>query len=139
MRIVMAFGTFDCIHPGHIYYLKKAKSLGDELVVVVARDRNVQSIKGRKASTSEKDRLETVQSLRFVDKAVLGDREMRKWGVIKRFHPVAIALGYDQWASIPPLREELEAAGLRPRIVRIGSYNEHKNSASKLLKKHAKK
>ncbi len=138
MRTVMAFGTFDCIHPGHIYYLRKAKSLGDRLVVVVARDSNVLGIKGRAAATNENDRLEIVRQLRFVDEAVLGDREMGKWGVIKRCRPLVIALGYDQWASIPSLRKELDAAGVKPRIVRVGAYKPENHSSSKILKKSRK-
>jgi FAD synthetase len=132
MRTVMAFGTFDFLHPGHLFYLKKALSLGDRLVVVVARDSNVRKIKQRKPLNSEKDRLELVRALGFVDEAVLGDREMRKWAVIKKFHPTAIALGYDQWASVPSLREQLEEVGLRPRIVRIKPYKPEKNSSKKL-------
>jgi len=126
----MAFGTFDFLHPGHVFYLRKAKSLGDRLVVVVARDRNVKAIKGRKPANHELDRLDMVSQLCFVDRAVLGDREMRKWDVIKRFHPATIALGYDQWASIPSLREELGSVGLSPGIVRIGSFKPGKNSST---------
>ena len=135
MRKVMAFGTFDCVHPGHLHYLRKAKALGDCLIVVVARDQNVKIVKGRAPANSEKDRLEAVRQLRFVDLVVLGDREMRKWRVIKEHSPVVIALGYDQWASIPSLREELDKIGLKPRIVRISAYKPEKNSASRLLKK----
>ncbi len=38
LRVVLAGGVFDIIHPGHIYTLKAAKALGDVLVVVVATD-----------------------------------------------------------------------------------------------------
>jgi FAD synthetase len=134
MKTVMAFGTFDFLHPGHVFYLKKAKKLGDRLVVVVARDRNVRLIKGKKPLNGEKDRLLVVKQLRFVDRAVLGDRLLRKLAIVKRFHPTTIALGYDQWPSIPSLREELEQAGLNPRIVRIKSFKPRKNSGSRLRK-----
>jgi len=129
MRAVMAFGTFDCLHAGHLHYLKKAKALGDSLVVVVARDGNVRSIKGKPPRNSGNDRLALVKALSFVDKAVLGDREMRKWAVIKRFHPTVVALGYDQWASIPSLRKELDSIGLNPVIVRIGAFKPKKNKS----------
>jgi len=128
MRTVMAFGTFDFFHPGHLHYLKKAKALGDRLVVVVARDKNVFTLKGKKPVNSEKDRLAVISQLSLVYKAVLGDREMRKWAVIKRFRPVAIALGFDQWPTIPSLRKELEKAGLSPRIVRISAFKPGKKS-----------
>ena len=133
MRLVMAFGTFDFFHPGHLYFLKKAKALGDELVVVVARDKNVVKIKGRKPLNNEKDRLDLVKSFEFIDKAILGDYELRTWNVIKKIHPTTIALGYDQWASIVSLRKELDEIGLKPRIVRIKSFKPGKNKSSKFL------
>ena len=134
MRTVMAFGTFDFLHPGHIYYLKGAKALGDRLVVVVARDRNVIIVKGRKPLNSERDRLRLVKQLGFVDQAILGDVELRKWSVIKRFHPTAIALGYDQWASVPSLRKELDEKGLNPKIVRIKAFKPKKNNSIRMRK-----
>ena len=136
MRKVMAFGTFDCVHAGHMFYFKKARALGDHLTVVVAMDSGARKIKGRSPVNGERDRLALVKHIDLVDSAILGDREMRKWGVIKRIHPVAIALGYDQWASVPSLRKELNALGLNPRIVRIKSFKPHKNSSSRLRSKN---
>ncbi len=130
----MAFGTFDILHPGHLYYLKRAKALGDYLVVVIARDASVKAIKGRIPANSEKDRLELIEHLEFVDKAVLGDRAMRKWGVFKKYNPAIVALGYDQWASIPTLRKELDKLELSPRIVRIKSFKPHKHSSTRIRK-----
>lgn len=132
MRNVMAFGTFDFLHPGHLHYLKKARGLGDRLVVVVARDENVVKVKGKAPLNSESDRLGLVKSLEVVDKAVLGDREMRSWSVIKRIRPVVIALGYDQWASIVSLRKELAELGLKPRIVRVSAFKARKNSSTRM-------
>jgi len=88
----MAFGTFDLLHPGHLHYLKKARALGSKLIVVVARDENVFRLKGKKPLNAEVERLKAVQQLEMVDEAVLGDREMRNWNIIKRFHPTVIAL-----------------------------------------------
>jgi len=130
MKKAMAFGTFDCLHAGHFKYLKRAKALGDYLVVVVARDRNARIIKGKNPLNSEKDRLALVKALSFVDKAVLGDRVVRTWSVIRRHRPSVIALGYDQWASIPSLRKELDALNLNPKIVRVKAYKPEKNKSS---------
>ena len=41
----MATGVFDLLHPGHIYFLTEARRLGDELVVVVARDSTARKFK----------------------------------------------------------------------------------------------
>nr|EGQ39935.1 MAG: cytidylyltransferase [Candidatus Nanosalinarum sp. J07AB56] len=46
MTRVMAQGTFDILHPGHVHYLEEAAEHGDTLVVVVARDSRVQERKG---------------------------------------------------------------------------------------------
>jgi len=43
---VLATGTFEILHPGHLLYLEEAKKLGDELFVIVARDVNVKKRKG---------------------------------------------------------------------------------------------
>jgi len=45
MKTVMTFGTFDIVHPGHIHFLQQAKTYGDRLITIVARDMNVQKFK----------------------------------------------------------------------------------------------
>jgi cytidyltransferase-like protein len=42
---VMAFGTFDIFHPGHVYYLTEAERLGDSFIIVIARDERVAKLK----------------------------------------------------------------------------------------------
>ena len=96
---VMAFGTFDLLHPGHIYYLKEAKSFGNYLVVVVARDKNVEKLKGKKPVNSEEKRLAEIKKLDFVNKAILGNEE-NMIQVVEEEKPDVIALGYDQNAEI---------------------------------------
>jgi len=71
MTRVMASGVFDILHTGHVHYLSEAKSLGDELIVVVATDNTVRRRK-HQPITPEKMRLELVNSLKPVDQAVLG-------------------------------------------------------------------
>jgi len=59
---VVATGTFDLLHPGHILYLECSKALGDELVVIVARDVNVRH--KPKPVVPQDQRLRMVQSLK---------------------------------------------------------------------------
>ena len=54
-----------------------------KLVVVVARDENVKKLKGEMPLNNEKKRFALIKSLDFIDEAVLGDRELRKWGGCK--------------------------------------------------------
>ena len=129
----MAFGTFDIVHEGHLFYLKEAKKLGDYLVVVVARDENVFGIKGKNPSHNEKIRLLGIKLISFVDKAVLGDREMRSWKIIREHSPQIIALGYDQWQTEVSLSENLAKIGLHPLIVRIKPFKPETFKTSKIL------
>ncbi len=62
---VMTFGTFDLLHKGHVYFLKQASKYG-KLVVVVARDKNVLKVKGKKPINSERKRLQNIKKIKFV-------------------------------------------------------------------------
>ncbi len=73
MTRVLATGTFDLLHPGHLLYLERSKKLGDELVVIVARDVNVKH--KPKPIVPEDQRLKMVQALKVVDLAILGDEK----------------------------------------------------------------
>ncbi len=69
LRVVLAGGVFDIIHPGHISTLNAAKALGDVLVVVVATDNTAVKMKKRRPIHSQEQRQELVNSLdcsRFV-------------------------------------------------------------------------
>ncbi len=116
MKRVMATGTFDILHPGHVEFLKKARELGDELVVVVARDSNVRH--KPKPVIPEKQRLEMVQALKWVDIAVLGD-ERDMFRPVVELKPDIIALGYDQHFDEEKLKEELSRRGIDSEVVRI--------------------
>src|SRR3989338_9001076 len=94
MKTVMAFGSFDVLHPGHLYFLKSAKKLGDRLVVVVALDRTIEKIKGKSPKYKERERLEHVRELGFADKAVLG-YEVDPYEIIEEINPDIICVGYD--------------------------------------------
>ncbi|MFH1972530.1 MAG: adenylyltransferase/cytidyltransferase family protein [archaeon] len=95
MKRIMVFGTFDIFHKGHEFYLTEAKKHGDELIVVVARDKNVERLKFEKPLNDENKRLKVIQDLDYVDKAVLGgERDMLL--VVNMFNPDIICIGYDQ-------------------------------------------
>ncbi len=134
VKTVLAFGSFDIIHPGHLDYLSKAKRLGDRLVVIVARDGSIRRFKGRDPLFSEKDRLSMIGSLRMVDRAILGNKISDKNGIyriLKKIRPDVIALGYDQRVDMKELVRRLRLYGLDPRIVRIkadGRFEAYKSS-----------
>ena len=133
MRKVMAFGTFDLIHPGHYYYLNNAKQLGDYLVVVVARDKNVLKAKGKKPENNQETRLRKVEKTGIADEVILGD-ENDPFLPIEKNKPSVIALGYDQKPKEEILKRELEKRGLKVEIVRIGAFGKDIYKSSKLRK-----
>lgn len=69
-RIVIASGYFNPLHKGHLEYLKKAKELGDFLVVIVNNDQQVK-IKGSHAFMPEQERMKIIRALRPVDAVFL--------------------------------------------------------------------
>ncbi len=134
MTKVLAFGTFDLLHAGHKFFLQKARELGDELVVVVARNKSVERIKGKLPLNDERQRLEAVRALKFVDRAVLGKELERRYEIVREIGPDIIALGYDQKPSEEKLRKELEKIGVEAEIVRLGAFNENEFKSSRLRK-----
>jgi len=115
MKKVLAGGTFNIIHPGHIFFLEKAKALGDYLLVVVANDKTVMREKKFLVMPAEA-RKKILESLRFVDKAVIGD-EKDFLKVVRKEKPDVIALGFDQ--ELGSLEKQIENLGIK--IVRIKS------------------
>jgi FAD synthetase len=120
MVTVMATGTFDLLHIGHIYYLKEAKKLGDKLVVVVACDATVRRLK-HEPVTTEQMRLNLIKELRVVDDAVMGDED-DMYKIVEKIQPDIIALGYDQIHDEQSLKQQLEKRKMRARIVRLPKY-----------------
>jgi len=118
---VIATGTFDIIHPGHIRFLKEAKKLGDELIVIVAREKNVKH--KPKPIIPEEQRRKTIEGINYVDRAILGD-EKDMFKPIMELKPDIIALGYDQHFNEKWLEEELRKRGLNTKIVRITAKEE---------------
>ena len=135
MKTVMAFGCFDILHPGHIVYLEEAKKLGDKLTVVVARDHAIRVGKKREPVFYEKSRLHLVSSLKFVDKAILGDKK-DYFKLIGELRPDIIALGFDQAPGVRELERKLSELGLRAKVVRIRkSHQRHRFKSSLLIRK----
>lgn len=111
MTQVLVFGTFDCLHPGHVFFLEYARSRGEELVVVVARDETVRRVKSRAPVQSESRRREALAAHALVDSALLGGLG-DKYAVIEQVRPDKIVLGYDQHVFTKDLVAELAARGL---------------------------
>ena len=110
MKVVVA-GTFDILHPGHVYLFEEAAKLGD-VYVIIARDCNIT----KKTIFTEDERLKMVQSLKLVKKAVLGNKH-DFFEPIMQINPDYIFLGPDQdeeW-----VRSEIEKRTLNIKVKRL--------------------
>ena len=133
MKKVMCAGSFDIIHPGHLYYLSESKKYGDKLVAVVARDETSEAFKGKKPIHNEKERLEAVRMLKIVDKAILGNKG-NIFDIIEEIKPDVICLGYDQNVQKQELEDELKKRGIKSEVIRIGAYMPNIYKSSKIRK-----
>lgn len=89
---VLVGGCFDILHFGHIYFLKKAKKLGDILVIALESDENTRKLKGPKRPIhTQKQRAEMLKSLSFVDKVILLPPSPDYLSLVKKVKPDVIA------------------------------------------------
>jgi FAD synthetase len=118
---VLATGTFDILHPGHLLYLEEAKKLGDELWVIVARSSMVKH--KPKPLLPELQRLTMISSLKPVDHAILGD-EHDMFKPLKDIKPDIIVLGHDQYFNAEELEEKIRSRGINAKVIRINAYEQ---------------
>jgi len=132
----MATGVFDLLHPGHVSFLREARRLGDELVVVVARDSTAKRFK-HIPITPESNRLEMVSALKPVDRAVLGN-EGDIYEILGDLRPDVIALGFDQVHNEDRILEECKKRGLaRTRVVRLPKFEGDLDGTRKIVQRVA--
>ena len=120
LRIVLAGGVFDIIHPGHIHTLNAAKELGDVLVVVVATDNTAVKMKKRKPLHTQEQRQELVNSLIMVDLCLIG-QEDSIFKTVNHVKPQIIALGYDQTHQEQSITEGCKKIKLDAKVARLQS------------------
>lgn len=136
LRIVLAGGVYDILHLGHLAVLAEAKTYGDLLVVVVATDITVETLKGRRPVFPEEDRRALVESLKPVDVAILGyeDVGMGYEQVIDEVKPNIIALGYDQDSVARTVIELVEKKRRDIRILRLSKFDKEKYLSSSAIR-----
>ena len=120
LRVVLAGGVFDIIHPGHISTLNAAKTLGDVLVVVVATDNTAVKMKKRRPIHSQEQRQELVNSLSVVDLCLIG-QENDIFKTVNLVKPQIIALGYDQVHQEQFITEGCKKIKLDAKVARLQS------------------
>ncbi|MEO9309351.1 MAG: adenylyltransferase/cytidyltransferase family protein [Nitrososphaera sp.] len=120
IRVVLAGGVFDIIHPGHIHTLNAAKALGDVLVVVVATANTAVNLKKRKPLHTEEQRKELISSLSMVDLCIVG-HEGDIFKTVENVRPDIIALGYDQVHQEKFIVDGCKNLNLDVRVARLQS------------------
>lgn len=127
MKKIMVFGTFDGLHPGHIFVVNEAQKRG-QVTVIVARDDSVQVIKGRLPVIREKERVRALKKQFPAAAVLLGDQKdfLRP---VQELRPDLILLGYDQ--SLPPRIRETD---LQCPIERLPSFHPDRYKSSLLSK-----
>jgi cytidyltransferase-like protein len=120
IRVVLAGGVFDIIHPGHIHTLKAAKALGNVLVVVIATDNTAQKMKKRIPLHNMELRKDLVRSILMVDYAIVG-YEGDIFKSVEIIKPNIIALGYDQIHQEKFIIDGCKKIGIDVSIARLQS------------------
>lgn len=120
LRVVLAGGVFDIIHPGHIHTLNSAKDLGDVLIVVIATDKTAERMKNRSPLHNQEQRKILVDSLSMVDLGVIGHEE-DIFRTVDLIRPQIIALGYDQVHQEKSILEGCRKINLEVEVARLQS------------------
>lgn len=98
MKRVITYGTFDLLHYGHINILKRAKELGDYLVVGLSTDEFNKSCKNKKCYFSYEKRKALLESIRYVDLVIPEENWEQKPEDIKKYHIDHFVIG-DDWIN----------------------------------------
>ena len=133
---VLVGGVFDILHVGHIHFLRQARALGDELVVIVAHDETVRMQKRREPINSAEDRAELLRALRMVDEVYIGTPGTIDYELVKKIDPDIVALGPDQVFTCEKLKEDLRKHGIKAEVIRIPYlYKDDRAKTSKIIQK----
>lgn len=97
MKRVLTYGTFDLLHYGHIEILRRAKALGDYLVVAVSTD-EFNDIKGKKAYHDYETRKKMLEAIRYVDLVIPEENWEQKVSDVQDYKIDVVVMGSD-WAD----------------------------------------
>lgn len=95
MKKVITYGTFDLFHIGHLNLLKRAKELGDYLIVAVSSD-DFNALKGKKCQIKDKDRMAIVEAIKYVDEVIPETSWDQKVEDVKKYGIDTFVMG-DDW------------------------------------------
>ena len=121
MKRVITYGTFDLLHYGHINLLKRAKALGDYLIVAVSTDEFTRLKKDKKCYFSYEQRKGLLESVRFVDLVIPEENWDQKIKDIKEYHIDTFVIGDDWKGKFDYLKDEGVEVIYLPRTPEIST------------------
>ena len=119
MKRVLTYGTFDLLHYGHIRLLKRAKELGDYLIVALSTD-EFNAVKGKKAFHNYETRKMMLEAIRYVDLVVPEENWEQKATDVEKYHIDTFVIGDDWSGKFDFLKEKCEVVYL-PRTPEIST------------------
>ncbi|MGM8213610.1 glycerol-3-phosphate cytidylyltransferase [Virgibacillus sp. W0430] len=119
MKKVITYGTFDLIHPGHINILKRAKQLGDYLIVALSTD-EFNSKKNKQAYYNYANRKVILESIQYVDKVIPEISWEQKIEDIRKYNIDTFVMGDDWEGKFDFLQKYCEVVYL-PRTIGIST------------------
>lgn len=119
MKKVITYGTFDLLHYGHINLLKRAKELGDYLIVALSTN-EFNEIKGKRCYFSYKERKKLLESIRYVDLVIPKNNWKQKLNDVKEFKVDVFVIGDDWKGKFDFLKNYCEVVYL-PRTPEIST------------------
>ncbi len=120
MKIVITYGTFDLLHQGHINLLKRAKALGDYLIVGVTNDSFDQNRGKLNVCNNVLERVEAVKATGYADKVIIEEYVGQKIDDIQKYNVDIFAIGSDWVGKFDYLNEFCKVVYL-PRTEGISS------------------
>ena len=105
MKRVITYGTFDLLHYGHINLLRRAKALGDYLIVALSTDEFNSAAKHKTCYFSYEQRKALLESIRYVDLVIPEESWEQKVGDMKEYHIDTFVIGDDWKGKFDYLRD----------------------------------
>ena len=121
MKRVITYGTFDLLHYGHINLLRRAKALGDYLIVVISSDEFNWNEKHKKCYFTYEQRKALVEAVRYVDLVIPEESWAQKRTDMHEYHIDTFVMGDDWKGKFDFLREEGVEVVYLPRTPEISS------------------
>ena len=131
LKRVITYGTFDLLHYGHINLLRRAKALGDYLVVALSTDEFNWNMKQKKCYFPYEQRKELLEAIRYVDLVIPEENWEQKVTDVKEYHIDTFVIGDDWEGKFDFLKDEGVEVVYLPRTPEI-STTQIKNDLNKM-------